>query len=110
MNEQDKEAFEKWAEPHRKYFSNYHHDIEDDCRDAWQAALEYERGDFRQDELRKQLHHYFNELEHERKRSEKLVEALEMIVKYDRNLTGTCPYGCDTPDIALNAIAEYRKE
>ena len=82
MNEQDKQAFEKWFNQpvdqmlppslYRKWL-----DSEEDCTNyfieqAWQAALEYERA------REKEVYVSYKELfEMERARSKKLVEGLE---------------------------------
>ena len=94
MNEQDKAAFEKWLND-RKAPATF--------EEAWQAALEYERGDYRQDELRKQLHDYFNQLEQERERSRRLIEALENCLKIF-SLSGSAR------TILNKALREYRGE
>lgn len=41
-----------------------------------------------------------------------LIEALFQISKYDDPYTpeGICPYGCDTPNIALEALKELEDE
>jgi hypothetical protein len=57
MTEKDKEAFEKW-------FSDDYDTATDAAKDAWQAALEYER-----------------------KRSERLIEKILEIIKYSGNET-----------------------
>ena len=36
-----------------------------------------------------------------------LVEALQMIQSYDHNGDGICPYGCDTPYIAKEALDKF---
>ena len=36
-----------------------------------------------------------------------LVEALQMIQSYDHNGDGICPYGCDTPYIAKEALEKF---
>lgn len=112
MNKQDKEAFEKWLEARLdvsfegvlfpKYIQ-YH----SERYEAWQAALEYERGDYRQNELSKQLHHTWNELEAERAKAKKLVEAINiMIIQFQKDCTHT---GCTCAiNIGQFALAEYK--
>ena len=36
-----------------------------------------------------------------------LIEALKNIQRYDREGSGICPYGCDTPYIAKKALVDY---
>ena len=81
MNQQDKEAFEKWWNIYASSdaFQN-NRDSKVDMKEAFQSALEYERNKgftptF--SDVRTRL--LFNSLEQERQKSAKLVEALEEI-------------------------------
>ena len=96
MNEQDKEAFENW-------FSEHGYEEINQIK-AWQAALEYER------RIRSPLSpvSLYEKLERERERSQKLVEALELI-------RGVTRVGCEGLEVLVNhevvkALAEYKKE
>lgn len=45
--------------------------------------------------------------------ADRMADALETIAGYDKDSQGgqgICPYGCDTPHVAQQALAAYRKE
>jgi len=110
MNEQDKEAFEKWY-----HIANV--DItgsnKDDIKTTWQAALEHERkqtklyddkkNKYFLDSIRELIKDCEKEINAERERSMILVQALEFTEK-----------GCfythyeDSVQVAREALAKYK--